>query len=131
MKNLGFVALALIGAVTAADTCTTGVDRLKASVANYKTLTRLPTAYTDPTFNGDQIIASSGLGNGSLDWVKAKGQKRLQDVYPNSSLWGNEGIRPYDIKQGQIGNCWLISSIAAVAEVPSRIQKIFLTDSVN
>jgi hypothetical protein len=41
------------------------------------------------------------------------------------------GINPMDIKQGKLGNCWLLSSIASVAEHPKLIERIILTKSYN
>jgi len=48
-----------------------------------------------------------------------------------SSLWGKNGIEPRDIVQGDVGDCYFLSSAAALAEYPSRIEKLFLTRSVN
>ena len=35
-----------------------------------------------------------------------------------------ENIKPTEIKQGQLGDCYFISSLAAIAEQPKRIQKM-------
>lgn len=59
---------------------------------------------------------------------------RLKDVFPAKdgySLWGSEGVRPDDIKQGQIGNCWFLSGAAAVAEQPERLQSVFLNQELS
>ena len=42
------------------------------------------------------------------------------------SLFGNEGVTPKDILQGSIGNCWLISAVSAIAEIPKRVENMFL-----
>lgn len=42
-------------------------------------------------------------------------------------LW--EDIEPSSITQGSVGNCWLISSIAALAEFPDAVRHLFLTQS--
>eukprot|EP00758_Cryptobia_borreli_P016484 Tbor_TRINITY_DN6110_c2_g1::TRINITY_DN6110_c2_g1_i9::g.21892::m.21892 len=34
-------------------------------------------------------------------------------------------IEPNDIDQGQLGDCWLLCAVAAIAERPKRIEKIF------
>jgi calpain-15 len=36
-------------------------------------------------------------------------------------------ITPEDIRQGYIGNCWIMAAISAVAEVEDRIDDLFLT----
>ena len=44
---------------------------------------------------------------------------------PNPSLWGSKGIRPDAIAQRGLKDCWLLSTIAAIAEWPERVEKIF------
>jgi len=44
-------------------------------------------------------------------------------------LWQEGGITPLDIRQGAIGNCWFIGSAGAVAEIPHRLEQIFLNTS--
>ena len=41
------------------------------------------------------------------------------------------GVTPEDICQGALGDCWLLSALAALSEYPNKIQEIFLTDSYN
>lgn len=36
-----------------------------------------------------------------------------------------------DISQGNIGNCYFLSALAALAEYPNLIKKIIRTDEVN
>jgi calpain-15 len=40
-------------------------------------------------------------------------------------------IEPSDVAQGQLGNCWLISAIACLAEFPGAIQNCFLSKFVS
>jgi len=39
-----------------------------------------------------------------------------------------ENIEPNDIKQGLLGDCWLMCSLSAVAEFPVLIQSAFVGD---
>ena len=55
-------------------------------------------------------------------WTRAK------DAYAGNSLFGSTGIRPADIRQGSIGNCWFLSAISALSEVPGRIERVFVND---
>ena len=57
--------------------------------------------------------------------------KRPSEVYgpDNYSLFND--IKPDDIKQGNCGDCYFLSSLSSIAEHPSRIQDIFLTKEVN
>jgi len=52
--------------------------------------------------------------------------KRVGDVYENATLWGQQGIRPDDVRQGLLGNCWFLASASAIAEKPSRMEQVFL-----
>jgi calpain-15 len=38
-----------------------------------------------------------------------------------------DGVKPGDVAQGNVGNCWLIAALACVSEHPAIIRKIFLT----
>jgi hypothetical protein len=40
-------------------------------------------------------------------------------------------INAVDVKQGKLGNCWVLSSIAALAENPKLIQRLILTKTPN
>ena len=45
----------------------------------------------------------------------------------NNTLFGENHITPMDVKQGNdIGNCWFMSSISAMAEYDGRVEKLFL-----
>ena len=52
--------------------------------------------------------------------------KRIKDIYSDHTLFGKNGITPQDLRQGDIGNCWFMSSASAISEVPGRMEKIFL-----
>jgi calpain-15 len=57
---------------------------------------------------------------------------RPQEFYKGKSYCVfDEDIRPEDIKQGELGDCYFLSSISALAERPSRIKKIFLSRDVQ
>jgi hypothetical protein len=38
----------------------------------------------------------------------------------------NSLVEPGDVKQGELGDCWLLGAIAAFAEVPGGIQNLFV-----
>ena len=50
-------------------------------------------------------------------WIRAA---RLQPKGEPSRLYN--GIEPSDIMQGSLGDCWLLSALAAVAEFPEYIE---------
>ena len=51
--------------------------------------------------------------------------KRLSYAYPNLAVI-KDGISDSDIYQGELGDCYLLSSIASVAENPKRIERLLL-----
>ena len=42
-----------------------------------------------------------------------------------------ESIEPNDIIQGNLGNCYYLSALSALAEFPDRIKKLFITTDIN
>lgn len=42
-----------------------------------------------------------------------------------------DDVTPADIKQGLLGDCYFLSILSALAEVPERIMKLFITDRTN
>lgn len=43
----------------------------------------------------------------------------------------DEDISPNDIKQGLLGDCYLLSALSALAEWPQRIRSLFVTQEPN
>ena len=44
---------------------------------------------------------------------------------------GASAISPADIRQGSLGDCWFMCSLASVAESPEKIRALFLTDEYD
>jgi len=42
-----------------------------------------------------------------------------------------KSIEPSDIKQGQLGDCWLMSSLSSLAEMPRLVERLFVTQRYN
>lgn len=55
---------------------------------------------------------------------------RFANTNTNVSLWG-DGIHPEDLNQGRIGNCWFMAAASAIADIPQRIDDLFLTKTLN
>ena len=67
---------------------------------------------------------------GPVQWRRIRDIPALVDQ--NGELHIFQGyIEPSDIKQGQIGDCYFLSSLAALAERPDRIRNMFLNDDAN
>lgn len=57
--------------------------------------------------------------------------RRPKEFFTGSySLFLNE-IEPNDIKQGSLGDCWFMCSIASLAERQNLVERLFLTKSIN
>ena len=55
--------------------------------------------------------------------------KRIPEIYDSYKLF--MGIDVDDVVQGELGDCYFISSITGVSEVPKRITKLFVVDKEN
>ena len=76
----------------------------------------------------------AGAGGDGVGWM------RLSDMYDDEAMFkdsqGNpatdgSGIDPDDICQGYLGDCWLLSSIACLAEFPDAVYDLFITKEVT
>ena len=73
-------------------------------------------------------------GQGLIEHETKANWLRLQDVFSSEngySLWGDSGISPYDIRQGNIGNCWFIAAASAMAERRDRLERLFINENLE
>ena len=92
--------------------------------------------FTDPAFPHDENMI---FWNGGNDWKRIKEflggddnvnlwhqfeYARISDKHPGAPFKSGE-IRPDQIRQGRVGNCWFLASVAAIAETPSRLDTVF------
>eukprot|EP00826_Nyctotherus_ovalis_P007192 TRINITY_DN1177_c0_g3_i1.p1 TRINITY_DN1177_c0_g3~~TRINITY_DN1177_c0_g3_i1.p1 ORF type:complete len:1170 (+),score=252.71 TRINITY_DN1177_c0_g3_i1:129-3638(+) len=57
--------------------------------------------------------------------------KRSNDIFKGRRFDVFEGIDINDIEQGDLGDCYFLCSISAVAEFPNRIMELFVTREAN
>jgi len=113
-------------------TCFTAAERNKAPLDDFWTNYRGSTQYSDSEFTPDasslhwtDISHSDGsTGSEGARWSGIQWQ-RAGDVFADHSLYGTNGVTPADVRQGTIGDCWFLSAISALSEVPGRIERIF------
>lgn len=82
--------------------------------------------FVDPDFTGSAAAlgATEGVAARDVQWVRASalvpggGTKRM--------VLFDAKIHPRDVKQGALGDCWLASSMASLAETPAAIVRVFL-----
>ncbi len=53
--------------------------------------------------------------------------RRVTEYYNHRSLKVFDNIHPNDIKQGQLGDCYFLSAVSALAEFPHRVRDLFIT----
>jgi hypothetical protein len=79
---------------------------------------------------GDPSSRSFGQGN-STDVIKMytdriEGFKRPSEMIEGEpNLWGKKGILPVGVRQGSLGDCWLLAACSALAEKPERVRRVF------
>lgn len=56
---------------------------------------------------------------------------RVTDYYKDRVLDVFNDIGPNDIKQGQLGNCYYLSAISALAEFPHRVEACIISKNFN
>src|SRR5690242_3694107 len=62
--------------------------------------------------------------NDKMKWLNYE-WKRIPEIFKNNiKLLDN--VSSLDVKQGSLGNCYLLSVCAVIAEFPHRLEKIFL-----
>ena len=53
--------------------------------------------------------------------------KRLPEVVKNAVMV-QKSIEPYDVQQGNVGDCYFLASVSSIAEDPKRIEDIFCNE---
>jgi len=79
--------------------------------------------FIDPEFppNAESL---GGAGGDGVGWM------RLSEMFDNEAIFKDD-VDPDDICQGFLGDCWLLSSIACLAEFPQAIKDLFITKEVT
>jgi hypothetical protein len=60
------------------------------------------------------------------DWKTCRWRRPEEFIKGEIKIFDKD-IEPNDILQGELGNCYFLSSLAALAEWPDRIRKLFIT----
>ncbi|KAG0238146.1 hypothetical protein BGW42_007137 [Actinomortierella wolfii] len=85
------------------------------------------TKFRDATFdlrNDRQFCLYSSLivGDG-FDMSKVQGVRRITELYPNAKFF-QDGVSPDDVQQGDAGDCWILSSLANIANIPGLLEQL-------
>jgi len=87
--------------------------------------------YRDSDFKAcQQSIGAIEAGVGEIMWKRGNELRMENEKHAHPFLFEG-GIEPADIAQGQLGDCWLLSAFACMAEHPGFIQNMFLQREYN
>ena len=98
---------------------------------DFYTIVKQTSLWEDPYFKPeDDSLFWADLGESNSDIGFDTNHKnfkwtRASEAFPDATLFGT-AITPLDIGQGGLGDCWFMSSCAALAQIGDRIEKIFL-----
>jgi calpain-15 len=106
----------------------------RASSVEYSTalesLQKIDKKFIDEMFAG--IKALVGF-NGKYDFYAKYSWKQAEQLFPSPDKLCvfDSSIVPDDILQGDLGDCYLLAAVAAIAEYPERIKKIIPSKTIN
>mmetsp|Transcript_43880 Transcript_43880/g.121994 ORF Transcript_43880/g.121994 Transcript_43880/m.121994 type:complete len:759 (-) Transcript_43880:115-2391(-) len=85
---------------------------------------KLPTAKETQLFQDDFAFTPKAFGSMDfgLGWARPGRGEGLGDQLTDVDMI--QGVDPNDMQQGGLGDCWLISSFAALSEFPSQVCKL-------
>ncbi len=78
-------------------------------------------------YKGEYFLFSKSLNTFQYNNEKKVGMANNLKV----SSTNLDGITADDIKQGELGDCYFLATLAAIAEFPWRIKLLFVTRKVN
>jgi len=119
--------------------CSYAFDRLKDGRTNFYDLaSRTSSAdYVDTAFPTNDALyfddytypwwANVPRVSDDVEWRRASNSPSSEAI----SLFGSEHIRPLDIRQGALGNCWFKAAITALAEYDGRVENLFLNKEIS
>ena len=107
--------------MTSSATCQKYTDLLKDLKAQGK-------KFTDSDFPPDKSSLAPPADQG--EYKDVVGWKRANEVFKNPQLFEGK-VEPNDIMQGNLGDCYLLSTLAAIAEDASRIKKLFISTDTS
>ena len=80
--------------------------------------------YEDPAFPLSFPVPAALRGRVSIKWARPSG-------YQVGAVLEKDGFQASDLRQGLIGDCWLLAAISVAASTPGTLQQVFLTHTLN
>jgi Calpain family cysteine protease len=126
--------------------CTFAIDRLNRGQS--QNFARLSSTFANGTVRPfvDVDFPADGTSMYWQDYVSPKiigelgryrriAWKRIQNIVKDKKclnyFFGTQGINPFDIQQGMLGDCWLLSGLATLASREDRLTKIFMNKDIK
>lgn len=118
--------------------CSSGIERFESGDSNsqdtWDDAQDDDDKWQDPQFGADDSSLSWGAfgfgktsGSPPAGLVWKRPSEMGEGLSSSPSLFGDLGKPlPYGVKQGQLGDCWFLSAIAATAEQPQRIKNVIV-----
>jgi hypothetical protein len=114
--------------------CSYIIERFKKGPANYSSIISSGVAnWTDPDFQSNSsygIIWPSPFSKGYNKNLSASPWLRLNGQFSSYKILGSEGFSN-DIAQFQLGDCYFLAGVAAVATNRKLIDKVFVIKNVS
>ena len=100
---------------------------------NYQEAANSKSSFTDTFFPPElqSLISVDSKKDKLLTLCRAAKWVRARELFDKQKCELFQGVSINDIQQGELGDCYFLSSLAALAEFPARVQKIFITQTVN
>jgi len=86
--------------------------------------------FIDPSFPPDDTSIYDASTEEKYPLDKRPVWKRPHEFMNNPKLF-EQDVDPNDINQGALGNCWFLASIAALAESPALVKRLFIAQKYN
>lgn len=83
-------------------------------------------SWTDPDFGHDDSALFGGAEPMHPEWAGCK-WARIKDICKGDPTVFLPPVDANDIRQGSLGNCWLLSAIAVLTQKPDALMGVFVT----
>ena len=104
-------------------------DEVSVQAADPKKILKPREAGSEPWTDPDFPPTMENMGKQLWEKKGSPGWTRLPEIFDNPKLFDEED--PFDIRQGGLGNCWLIAVLASLGEYqPYLRDHIFLTKDI-
>ena len=104
------------------------------SVMDYEKMAQGKGTFVDEVFPNtiQSLLGRHGTDNRELTTLAQKATwVRARDAFKGKPYFVFQKIEVSDIQQRSLGDCYLLCSIATLAEDPARVEELFLTRDAN